>query len=783
MKTRLTLLLCVVGVSGYAQSPGRFIAAGNMTTPRMLHTATLLADGRVLIAGGEMIVGTGRNIGSGLSFQILASAELYDPSTGVFAPTGDMTTSRIGHSATLLPDGKVLIAGGAGTSAELYDPATGAFSATGNMTTGRGNATTTLLANGKVLLAGGGYNAAGVPNASAELYDPSTGAFTATGDMTADWADTATLLPNGMVLITRGAPEEIPLFLAEVYDPSTGLFSPTGKTLTTDSGPTATLLTSGKVLVAGGAIGDGDGISSSAELYDPVTGTFAFTANLTAGRDQSTATLVPDGTVLMAGGHNLISLATTAEIYDPVNGIFTVTGSMAGIRELHTATLLQDGRVLIAGGDDERYWIPETILSSAELYTPTVLVPAPMLLSLSGDGKGQGMIQHAGTNRIASAGDPAVAGEVLSIYLTGLTDGNVIPPQVAIGGRSAEIAFFGNVPGNPGLNVVNVRMPDGVAPGPAVRVRLTYVGRLSNEVTIGAAGPAGSAVITSPTPGSTLTSSGITFQWTAGSGTSGSYWIRVGTAGVGSYDVSAAIYTGTSATISSLPTNGGPIYVRLYSQNASTGDWVFIDYTYTAASGGSSFTAATMTSPTPGSTLSDSAATFQWTVGTGSSGSYWIRVGTTGVGSYDVFFDLYGSTSAAISGLPTNGGTLYVRLYSQNASTGVWVFNDYTYTAASGGSSSSFTAATMTSPTPGSTLSDSAATFQWTVGTGSSGSYWIRVGTTGVGSYDVFFDLYGSTSAAISGLPINGGTLYVRLYSQNASTGVWVFNDYTYTAP
>jgi hypothetical protein len=207
-----------------------------------------------------------------------------------------------------------------------------------------------------------------------------------------------------------------------------------------------------------------------------------------------TLTLLPNGQVLATGGGTdscafngctFAGTVATAELYDPASGAFSATGSMTVDREVHTATLLNDGRVLLTGG--VRYggiglfYGPS---ASAELYTPSVLVPAPRLFSISGDGKGQGSIWHTTTGGLVSPAAPASAGEALSMYTTSLSEAGVIPPQVVVGGTLAQILYFGDAPGYPGFNQVNIRVPDGIAPGSAVPVRLIYLNRASNEVTI-----------------------------------------------------------------------------------------------------------------------------------------------------------------------------------------------------------------------------------------------------------------------------------------------------------
>jgi WD40 repeat protein len=303
-------------------TPLGWTATGSMIEPRGGHAA-VLADGRVLVAGGFEATGF-----------LVGTAELYDPETGSWTASASLSEARAGHTVTALPDDTVLVIGGFSDTgmkgtAELYDPATGTWSATErDVVSPRTEHSATLMPDGTVLIVGG---------------------FTGMGG---DFNET-----------TRSV---------EIFDPTTASATPTGETLEGRAGQTATLLLDGRVLIAGGSVGGGVGDVReplvSSELYDPETG--AWTAvEMVDDRFGHTATLLPDGRVLVAGGfgHGIGALSST-EIFDPLSETWTTTASLAEVRSSHGAVLLPNGSVLVAGGDDGTG--PDGSLASSELYDP-----------------------------------------------------------------------------------------------------------------------------------------------------------------------------------------------------------------------------------------------------------------------------------------------------------------------------------------------------------------------------------------------------------------------------
>ncbi len=353
-----SITVLVASTATPALGSGTFHTTGSMNLAREGHTAMLLSNGQVLVAGG-----------AGIGY--LASAELYNPANGTWTLTGSMNVPRESHQAVRLQNGQVLVAGGqnaSGTlaSAELYNPSTGTWTATGSMITAGWGFSLTLLPSGQVLAAPLGT--------SAELYNPATGIWSATGSPTSSiGGPNAALLQDGEVLAI-GETINTP---SELYHPSTGTWSATGSTGTTIINPITPRLPNGEVFVTG-SFASGNASYSSAALYDPSTGQFTLEAGPCSCRGFNGA-LLQTGKVLVAGGAITVpgnpypstQTINSAELWDVSTQAWTSTGNMHDSRSGESMTVLQNGQALVAGGGQStKHSNGFVILSSAELYTP-----------------------------------------------------------------------------------------------------------------------------------------------------------------------------------------------------------------------------------------------------------------------------------------------------------------------------------------------------------------------------------------------------------------------------
>ena len=331
---------------------------------RSQHTATLLNDGRVLVAGG---VGDG-NV-------LFTTALVYDPVGNTWSGAGTLSFGRYQHTATLLPNGTVLLIGGMGlngslASAEIYDPVANAWTTTGSMTQARQSHTATILPNGKVLVAGGAkFSSVGAglaAIASCEIFDPSSNAWTSAADLSqARYLHTAALLQNNKVVVASGATSQTTTAFtttatAELYDYISNTWASAGKPVAGRAHATLVPITFQRFVTEGGQ--NGSVPLPSAELYDSQVNTWTSTGALIQARTLHTATVLNSGQVLVTGGFDGNSVLNSAELYDPVIGGWNSAGTLNTARQFHTATLLQDGRVLIVGG------VNQIAISSAEIY-------------------------------------------------------------------------------------------------------------------------------------------------------------------------------------------------------------------------------------------------------------------------------------------------------------------------------------------------------------------------------------------------------------------------------
>jgi len=473
--------MMALALGGVAQAA--WFGVGSLSSGRYNHTATLLDDGRVLVAGGN-------NSGP------LAGAQVYDPVKNTWSNAASMHIARTGQAAVQLKSGKVLVAGGFAPddanasrsgytrTAEVYDPSANTWTQVGDMSAARYQPTITLLEDGRVLVAGGSGDTdtqGATPLQSAEIYNPQTESWSDAASMSAARANaTATLLrSSGKVLVAGGYDDATgDLASAELYDADADSWTPADSLAEARDSATATALQNGDVLVAGGDSGKGNALSS-AEVYDASAGSWHAAASMAAARQTAAAALLKDGTVLVTGGESarLGDLLDSAERYDPDANAWTSAGTLAAPRKQHTLTALEDGRALVVGGNPggfdrgltglERFSAMTTSLTDASFGSELVGHASAVKTSVLTN-TGNQPLSVTGVS-IAGAKDFAIESESCSgatvqpgetcevgVQFTPSAGGarnaqlNVTDNQTAAGQTTATLSGTGHAPAQPG---------------------------------------------------------------------------------------------------------------------------------------------------------------------------------------------------------------------------------------------------------------------------------------------------------------------------------------------
>ena len=701
-----------------------------------------------------------------------------------------------------------------------------------------------VLPDGKVVTQGGEYQCAGGSCASVwqslgQIYDPVQNTWTATtpplpNSLGAMGDSQSQVLPNGTWMVAACCAQ----FVGYTSFPDYFYFNESQLNFTTegyagDGGVSEfdesgwNLLPNGQIMMVDVPLGAGSTSFMSSSIYDPPSNTWLAPQSTqvqlwddgcgdfaTASYELGPVMLMPNGTLFATGASNCTpgNLAT----YNLSTGVWTALPPFPGksaANDAPGATEINGNAIVITSPYTNTFSTPLTIYewngttlstfpnvtnaSKDDSYVTHLLnLPNGQIMFTDFSTNGIEFLTSAGTYQaawqptITSAPTSLTVGQTYQISGTqfnGVTTGsaygddfqdNTNYPLVRIVNNADGHVFYARTHGHSTMGVATGSTPvstnfdvlSGTETGPC-ELYVVANGIPSAPSACNVGEPIG---IYSPANNTPLTSTSVTFLW-GGTGSATAYWLDVGAEqGGNEYEQSGSLSSSTlSLAVTDLPNNGSAVWARLYYMVSGT--WQYIDNNYTAIGGPASL--GSINTPAPGATLTSTSQAFTWSAGTGAT-AYELTAGSTMYGTqYYSSGNLGNVVTATATGLPTNGSTVYITLYSLVG--GSWSNNSYTYTAvnpAAGGG------ATMTTPVNGTTLAGSTVVFTWAKGTATAGAYWLYAGSSpGTSNYYNSGSISSRTlTATAKTLPTNGSTVYVTLFTEIA--GTYVGTPYTYTA-